>query len=280
MISKALPLVALSEIVTPVERPEVPIPGKVYRQIGVRLWGQGAYERESIDGSQTQYKTLSRTEKNDIIVNKIWARNGSVTVIPPDLADCYVSNEFPSFIPIPNKLEPRWFYWFTKTELCWQQCDEKSQGTSGKNRIRPEKFLEIEIPLPPIEEQRWIVARVEELAGKIEEARSLRLNALEENKALVTSLHMSLAGSRIVRLDEILALDERQEKVLVGKKYPQVGVKGFGGGLFAKEAIDATQTTYKAFNYLYDGAVVLSQVKGWEGATAFSRLVRYNNSNE
>jgi len=43
---------------------------------------------------------------------------------------------------------------------------------------------------------------------------------------------MSLAGSRIVRLDEILALDERQEKVLVGKKYPQVGVKGFSGGLF------------------------------------------------
>jgi hypothetical protein len=118
----------------------------------------------------------------------------------------------------------------------------------------------------PLGEQRRIVARVEELAGKMEEARSLRQQALEETKALVTSLHLSLAGSRIVRLEEILALDERQEKVAVGKKYPQVGVKGFGGGLFAKEAVDATQTTYKAFNCLYDGAVVLSQVKGWEGA--------------
>ena len=194
MISHSLPLVPLSDIVTPVERLEVPTPGKVYRQLGVRLWGEGAYERESIDGSQTQYKTLSRTEVNDIVVNKIWARNGSVTVIPPNLAGCYVSSEFPTFIPISKKLEPRWFYWFTKTKLCWQQCDQKSQGTSGKNRIRPEKFLEIEIPLPPLEEQRRVVARVEELAGKIEEVRSLRQQAAKEAEALLQAARRRFIG--------------------------------------------------------------------------------------
>ena len=172
-LSKVLSLVSLKDIVEPVERPEAPISGKLYKQIGVRLWGEDAYQRESIDGSQTKYKKLSRTETNDIIVNKIWARNGSVTVIPSHLSGCYVSNEFPSFQPKLDKLEPRWFYWFTKTKSCWEQCDEKSKGTSGKNRIRPEKFLEIKIPLPPLEEQQQIVAKVEELAVKIEEARSL-----------------------------------------------------------------------------------------------------------
>jgi len=46
----------------------------------------------------------------------------------------------------------------------------KSQGTSGKNRIRPEKFLDIEIPLPPLTEQRRIVAHIESLSARVNEA--------------------------------------------------------------------------------------------------------------
>jgi type I restriction enzyme, S subunit len=45
-------------------------------------------------------------------------------------------------------------------------------------------------------------------------------------------------------------------------------VKGFGAGLFAKTAVTGVGTTYKTFNRLYEGALVLSQVKGWEGAVA------------
>jgi len=119
-----------------------------YHQVGVKLWGVGAYEREPVDGGDTRYKTLSRVEANDIIVNKIWARNGSVAVIPTNLAGCYVSGEFPTFIPVTDKLDPRWFHWITKMRFFWDQCDVKSRGTSGKNRIRPERFLEIEFLFP------------------------------------------------------------------------------------------------------------------------------------
>src|SRR3989338_7958499 len=152
-------MMPLGAVADRVEGPETPLPGKVYRQIGVRLWGEGAYEREPIDGSQTRYKTLCRVQADDIVVNKIWARNGSVAVVPKVLAGFYGSNEFPSFAPIREKLEPRWVHWLTKTKGFWDQCDEKSRGTSGKNRIRPEKFLEVQIPLPPLPEQRRIVAR-------------------------------------------------------------------------------------------------------------------------
>ena len=132
-----------------IERPEIPMPGVTYRQIGVRLWGEGSYERESLDGGQTNYKTLNRVEAGDIIINKIWARNGSVSVVSDSLAGCYCSGEFPLFHPKPDLLDPRWFYWITKTRWFWHLCDVQSRGTSGKNRIRPEKFLAIPIPLPP-----------------------------------------------------------------------------------------------------------------------------------
>lgn len=63
-------------------------------------------------------------------------------------------------------------------------------------------------------------------------------------------------------------LHEVDEPITPAGTYPQVGVRGFGGGLFAKAAISGTDTTYRAFHKLYEGAIVLSQVKGWEGALA------------
>ncbi|HME01231.1 MAG TPA: restriction endonuclease subunit S [Terriglobia bacterium] len=267
-MSHSWPLVPLRETASPVERSEVPLPGTAYRQLGVRLWGQGAYEREPMDGSETKYSTLSRVEGGDIVVNKIWARNGSVAVVPEALGGAYVSGEFPTFVPAHQKLDPRWFHWFTKTPYCWEQCDEKSRGTSGKNRIRPDQFLEIAIPLPPLDEQRRIVARIEALANKIEEARALRGEASQDAAGFIGSLHLRLAGTRTLRLEQFLELYEDQEPVQVGRSYPQIGVKGFGQGLFARAAVEGSQTTYAAFNRLYEGAVVLSQVKGWEGAIA------------
>jgi type I restriction enzyme S subunit len=172
----------------------------------VRLWGAGAYEREAIDGSQTRYSHLFRAEVGDIIVNKIWARNGSVAVIRGPLAGCYGSAEFPMFAPSPDRLEPLWMHWLTKTHGFWEQCDEKSRGTSGKNRIRPERFLEIEIPLPPLAEQQRIVARIEELAALIDEARALRRLADGETAALLVSATedalCSGSGKGEVRLPE------------------------------------------------------------------------------
>jgi len=179
--------VMLADVLTLVQRPEVPVPGKKYRQLGVRLWGAGAYEREPLDGAVTKYRTLSRVEADDVVVNKIWARNGSVAVVQPELSGCLVSGEFPTFRPNLGDLYPRWMHWLTKTPDFWAECDAKSRGTSGKNRIRPERFQEIEIPLPPLAEQRRVVARIERLAGRIAETRSLRRQAAEDADALLTA---------------------------------------------------------------------------------------------
>ncbi len=200
------PMVKIGDITTIIKRSEEPLPGVKYRQIGVRLWGQGAYERETLDGINTKYKELYRAEANDIIINKIWARNGSVAVVSSNLAGCYGSSEFPMYTPDINLLEPQWFHWITKTAFFWQQCNEKSYGTSGKNRIRPERFLEIEIPLPPLDEQRRIVARIEALAAKVEAARELKKHTTHETSHLWKMLSSIARNteSPIRTLDEIV----------------------------------------------------------------------------
>jgi type I restriction enzyme, S subunit len=183
-MSSGWPKVRIGNVAEPIERPERPIPGVSYRQVGVRLWGAGAYEREPLDGGATKYKALSRVKAGDIIVNKIWARNGSVSVISDALEGCYCSGEFPLFRPKPDQLEPRWFFWITKARWFWDLCDVQSRGTSGKNRIRPERFLEIPIPIPPLPEQRRIVAKIADLTSKLQEASDLRYQSSEETGTL------------------------------------------------------------------------------------------------
>lgn len=175
--------VALSEAVTRIERPVEPKGGTSNRQLGVRLWGEGAYERERLDGGGTKYAVLFRVEGGDIVVNKIWARNGSVAVVPSELAGCLVSGEFPTFCARPDRLDSRWFHWITKARWFWSRCAEVSQGTSGKNRLRPDQFLSVTIPLPTLAEQRRILQVLEGVHAKLSAAQALRrdsCSALEQ----------------------------------------------------------------------------------------------------
>lgn len=156
----------------------IPVAGQIYRQLGVRLWGEGAYEREMIDGVNTQYAYFNRIEADDLVVNKIWARNGSVAVATPNQSETYVSTEFPVFVLDHTQVNPGWMRLLTKWRGFWIACDEKAQGTSGKNRIKPQQFLSITIPLPSLDEQQTIVTRLDAVAEKIRQVEA-KLDEIE-----------------------------------------------------------------------------------------------------
>jgi type I restriction enzyme, S subunit len=60
-----------------------------------------------------------------------------------------------------------------------------AQGSTNYASIRPSDVLGYEIPLPPLAEQKRLVARIEELAAHIHEARALRNQAAEETEKLM-----------------------------------------------------------------------------------------------
>ncbi len=57
------------------------------------------------------------------------------------------------------------------------------QGTANVS-LKEQDIAGVQIPLPPLAEQRRVVARIEELAAQIHEARTLRQQAAEEAEAL------------------------------------------------------------------------------------------------
>src|SRR5579862_7684746 len=259
-------IVPLSDIVEVAERFESPIVGTQYRQLGVRLWGTGAYERESMDGSETKYAKLNRVETGDLVVNKIWARNGSVAVVPEFLSGCYVSSEFPTFTPLRAKVDSPWLHWLTKTKRFWDQCDDKSRGTSGKNRIRPEQFLSVCVPLPPLEDQRRIVGQVQALSEHHSAVLRLRQESEAQLQAVCRSILFSETSSQSTRMSDIVALRQPDTKVEQHNSYSFAGVYCFGKGVFKGPTKNGTEFAYDRLTQIRAGEFTYPKLMAWEGA--------------
>lgn len=179
----------LSEVLNPVLRSEPVDPGKEYRVLGIRLDGGGPFHRETILGSQTAATTLSQVKAGDFIYSRLFAWRGAFGIIGSDLDSCYVSSEFPTFAVIPDKIDPEFLrLWFRlPTTLSRVEADCTGSTPLTRNRFKEHFFLAMGIPLPPVSEQRRIVARIEGLTAKIEEARRLRQKAMKQMEALFAS---------------------------------------------------------------------------------------------
>lgn len=258
--------VALGEIAKPVTRPVEVVIGQPYRTIGVKWWGEGAYERQTIDGSRTAAKTLSLVRSGDLIINKIWVRHGSTAIASPAVDGCAASGEFPTFSLDPSRVVPRWIHWQTKTPSFWDKCDTLSRGTSGKNRIKPELFLTIRVPLPPLAEQLRLVARIEELSAKIEEARSLRQQAKEEIELLCRSILLQDPTSTPTPMRELVRLRSPDVIVRTEGTYQFAGVYCFGRGVFRAQRKAGTDFAYSRLTRLETGNFVYPKLMAWEGA--------------
>ncbi|MFZ0922627.1 MAG: restriction endonuclease subunit S, partial [Candidatus Acidiferrales bacterium] len=244
-------------------------PERTYRLVGAHWYAKGLYVKEQKSGGEIQARTLFQIKEGDFVYNRLFAWKGSFAVATTDVDGCFVSNEFPCFAPL-GAVDSEFLWFYFSRSGAWSEALGLSSGSTptSRNRLKEEQFLNMEVRLPPIDEQRRIVLRIADVAAKIKEGQKLREESLGASSTVITSLHVSLSGQRTRSLRDVLTLDERRVPIRPDGTYPQVGIKGFGGGLFARGVLGGTETTYREFNLLFDGALVLSQVKGWEGAIA------------
>jgi type I restriction enzyme S subunit len=187
MTANAWPTVALGDLLTKSERWVEIDPARRYKQITVRLWGQGVALRNQVSGSEIGGLRRLRIEAGQFIISRIDARNGAMGVVPPPLDGGVVSNDFPVFDVRSEAVLTAYLHWLSRTGTFVRLCKAASEGTTNRVRLKEERFLSMTIPLPPLDEQRRIVARIEQLAVKIGEARGLRRQAAQEAEALVRS---------------------------------------------------------------------------------------------
>lgn len=79
---------------------------------------------------------------------------------------------------------------------------------------------------------------------------------------------MTSEGSRSVRLGEVMSLDIDAVPVHDAETYRIAGVYSFARGLFERDPLQGSETSYAKFHRLREGQLVLSRLKAWEGAMA------------
>jgi type I restriction enzyme S subunit len=187
----AWPKVTLGEVLRRSEESLQPDSGTEYREITVKLWGNGVVERgRALGDAMSGRRFVART--GQFIASRIDARNGAMGLVPASLNGALVTNDFPLFDLNAERLLPGFLGWLCRTAGFVDLCLKASEGTTNRVRLKEERFLALEIPLPPLAEQQRVVARIEALADQIHEARTLRQQATEEAE-VVFAAHLGSA---------------------------------------------------------------------------------------
>jgi len=181
------PLVPVGEVLVPVSRPEkVDSAGGIYRILGAHWYAQGLYVKDVLPGLAICAREVYRVEKGDFVYNRLFGWKGSFAVVSEEHQGCYVSSEFPCFAVRPDRADGSYIWKYFSRSSVWDEVLGLSRGgtPTSRNRLKENQFLSMKIPLPPVEEQRRIVAQIEELFAKVEGARKLRQEAVEETAQL------------------------------------------------------------------------------------------------
>ena len=122
----------------------------------------------------------------DVVFSRIDARNGAIGVLQEGIAQAVVTSEFPVFVPVPDRLDGGFVKLVLRTGNFLAALRQKASGTSGRKRITPDAFADLHIPLPPLDEQRAIVAahyaalsRAADLEREADEAEAQAMEAFE-----------------------------------------------------------------------------------------------------
>ena len=118
-----------------------------YKRCRVQLHAQGIVLRDQVQGTEVKTKTQQLCRAGEFLVAEI---DGTC-------------------------LDPRFLGYFAKTPRFAEQV--KAQGSTNYAAIRPSDVLTYEIPLPPLEEQRRIVSKLDGVSARVMDVRGARSDA-------------------------------------------------------------------------------------------------------
>lgn len=270
---------SLGDVTQQLDRYEPVLPDVEYQLLGMRSKIGGPFVRETKKGSEISAKKLNRVNAGDFIYSRLFAWQGSFALIPEAMDSCYVSNEFPIFSLDDSRIDPKFLvYWFGLPhiqKIVEADCTGSTPGT--RNRYKEKYFAALTLNVPPIKKQHQIVAKIESLAAKINEAKSLRQAIQSAMDALIVAmahrndLSDDEKGARRwkrVVLREILTQAFNPIDVEPGKDYRHFGIYSFARGLFEKAPLAGDVIKASKLYRASEGQFIYGRLNAYEGAFA------------
>lgn len=152
----------------------------IYTQITLKINNGGVIERGKKKGIEIGTKKQIVVKKGQFVFSKIDARNGAFGIIPEELDGAIVTNDFPIFDIDETIINSTFLLLVTTTKAFVKFVQSCSSGTTNRQRINVDAFLQQKIPLPQLEEQKIVVRdyynRINEANEKEKETIKLKDN--------------------------------------------------------------------------------------------------------
>ncbi|PHK93874.1 restriction endonuclease subunit S [Pseudoroseomonas rhizosphaerae] len=251
-------------------------PEAEYRQVTVRLWGKGVALRGVCRGADIAAREQVQVQAGQFIMSRIDARHGAFGLVPHELDGAVVSGDFPCFDVDTGRLLPGFLFWLSRTEPFIALCRGASEGSTNRVRLKEDRFLASRIPLPSLDEQRRIVARLNAVDARLK----TRIESAERQEAELAAMLRNAfvritAGSPRAPMAKVAPLVRRPVTIEPGATYEEIGARAFGRGLFAKPDVRGESLTWQKLFWIEEGDLVISNIKAWEGAFAVAEYVHH-----
>jgi type I restriction enzyme, S subunit len=152
-----------------------------YPNLGIYSFAKGLFIKPPIAGLMTSASSLNRVHAGQFIYSRLFAFEGAYGRVTDEFDGFFVSNEYPTFDCDPASLLPETLVAYLKPSSMWRRIAEGSKGLGDRRqRVQPEQLLQHELWLPPIDDQRLLVAvsRQHDMLKATQAARRAELDAL------------------------------------------------------------------------------------------------------
>lgn len=152
-------LVPINQFLTRVKEPiniEDPLS---YKRVSIRLYNAGIRLRDIEKGINIGTKKQFKVRKGQFLLSKIDARNGAFGVVPESCDGAIITGNFWTFDVNYEKVNPYFLTLVMTSDFFVKLSEQCSNGTTNRHYLQENLFLEMKIPLPPLEKQQEIVDR-------------------------------------------------------------------------------------------------------------------------
>lgn len=183
-MSKAWPMLPLGEILT--ERREVPSVEALAKG-EIRIVAKIGFNDGKIQlRNETETKTgMILVRPGDLLISGINAAKGAIAIYGEENTDPIAATiHYGAYIPKKDRVDIEYLWWLLRSKI-FRDLLERYVPGGIKTELKAKRLLPIPVPLPSLEEQRHIRAKIEQLSAKINEAKELRKTASRGTEVII-----------------------------------------------------------------------------------------------
>lgn len=166
---------------------------QIYKRVTIKINNGGVYVRDTEKGLNIGTKKQFVVNTGQFIFSKIDARNGAFGIVPEQVDNSIVTNDFPVFDIDLTRINAQFLVLIATTPQFIQFAQSCSSGTTNRQRIDIDLFLEQKIPLPTLDEQNRLIDNYNQ---KIAQAKQQEAQALELEQGIEEYLVKQLGIER------------------------------------------------------------------------------------